>query len=503
MGEETPPEKYGNMSNVQDDPDSSLRTAVTTANQPDATNSMANESRSLQNGSAPDDAPPLTPNARKYRIMFEDMRQRFNELQKTCDDKAAAHEKLIEEKNATIDELNNRLAKHAESQPYVMKMCNEDIFVSKQRKGAKGPTKACEISGCDNSDVDLIKCNMCGSLACEDCSDTKISKLRPLMNQCKTLYFTCPSCDVQIRDKSDVNAYDLLKEKVDALSEELGSCETTNVQLTQQVKSLDEQQTSLKQLLEERENSLQETETKLVSMEQNADAANNEHRGTANIEELISRRFDNIDKNIDALIEKKLAGVLVLPPASSGSGSDDNRKSFAAAVGGSSAASNHVSELKTSRNAELIEKQEQERRMNNIIIHGISEETAGENSNSEESHDQNFIKSFLEAIEVDVTPKQVLRLGRLSPDKKRPVKVILNNAEDKENIMSGLRKLKNADPTLRGISVRDDYTLEERKLIKTMSEEATRRNEADNVTHWKVRGTPKNGLRVVKITARN
>ena len=66
----------------------------------------------------------------------------------------------------------------------------------------------------------------------------------------------------------------------------------------------------------------------------------------------------------------------------------------------------------------------------------------------------------MEAIEVDVTPKQVLRLGRISPDKKRPVKVILKNADDKENIMSGLRKLKNADPTLRGISVRDDYTMD-------------------------------------------
>ena len=63
--------------------------------------------------------------------------------------------------------------------------------------------------------------------------------------------------------------------------------------------------------------------------------------------------------------------------------------------------------------------------------------------------------------------------------------------------------LKNAGPNLRGISVRDDYTQEELKLIKTMNEEAARRNKSDNVTHWKVRGTPKNGLRVVKVTTRN
>ena len=78
----------------------------------------------------------------------------------------------------------------------------------------------------------------------------------------------------------------------------------------------------------------------------------------------------------------------------------------------------------------------------------------------------------------------------------------MNSANDKQEIMSNLSKLKNADASLRGISVRDDYTIEERKLIKTMNEEAKRKNETENMTHWKVRGSPKNGLRVVKVTTR-
>ena len=80
------------------------------------------------------------------------------------------------------------------------------------------------------------------------------------MNQCKTLYYTCPTCDAQIRDKSNVNAFDVLKEKMEALTEELGSSETQNVKLAQEFKTLDEHQSSLKALLEEREKSLQETE---------------------------------------------------------------------------------------------------------------------------------------------------------------------------------------------------------------------------------------------------
>ena len=175
---------------------------------------------------------------------------------------------------------------------------------------------------------------------------------------------------------------------------------------------------------------------------------------------------------------------------------------FSTVAGTSSAPTTHVSALKTTRNAELIEKQEQDRRLNNIIIHGISEERT-DTSVSIQEQDRNFIKSFLETIEVDVEPKQVLRLGAASADKKRPVKVILKNLDDKDNIMSNLNKLRNADTALRGISVRDDFTQEERKLIRDMNEEAKKKNEAENVTHWKVRGTPKNGLRVVKVTARN
>ena len=217
-----------------------------------------------------DDVLPSSTNARKFRAAFEDMRDRFNALQKKRDDEKAEHEKLVSEKDACIKELKARLEKNVDSEPNVMKMCNKDPFVAKLRKGAKGDAKGCEVSGCVNDNVDLIKCNMCGNLVCEDCSGVKITKLRPVMNQCATLYFTCHSCDQLIRDTSNVNVYDTLKGKIDVLTEELGTSEKNNAKLTQQVDTLDDRETSLKQLLEERESSLHETEAKLVSLEQNA-----------------------------------------------------------------------------------------------------------------------------------------------------------------------------------------------------------------------------------------
>ena len=69
---------------------------------------------------------------------------------------------------------------------------------------------------------------------------------------------------------------------------------------------------------------------------------------------------------------RKLAGVLGIP-ISEASTSDNKKKLFSTAVGAASSPENHVAALKTTKNAELIEQKEQEKRANNIIIHGISE----------------------------------------------------------------------------------------------------------------------------------
>ena len=168
------------------------------------------------------------------------------------------------------------------------------------------------------------------------------------------------------------------------------------------LKTLDDHQASLKVLLEERENSLQESETKLASLEQSTFEGSNQHGG--NFEDLINKRFDKIDKNIDALIENKLAGVLGIP-VSEASTSDNKKKLFSTAVGMNTGAENPVAALTTTRNAEIIERKEQEKRANNIIIHGISE--VRPEDVALQKHDEDFITSFLDTIEVTIQPKQI------------------------------------------------------------------------------------------------
>ena len=65
--------------------------------------------------------------------------------------------------------------------------------------------------------------------------------------------------------------------------------------------------------------------------------------------------------------------------------------------------------------------------------------------------------------------------------------------------MSNLRNLKDKK-MYNGISITDDYTVTERKMIKEYTIKAKEKNsiEGENSDFvWKVRGTPKNGL-VVK-----
>ena len=76
--------------------------------------------------------------------------------------------------------------------------------------------------------------------------------------------------------------------------------------------------------------------------------------------------------------------------------------------------------------------------------------------------------------------------------------MILKSASEKEQIMQNLHKLKPYENWL-GLSIRDDFTINERKRIKEKCHEAknlNKRNNGDFV--WRVRGSPRTRLRLVQ-----
>ena len=58
----------------------------------------------------------------------------------------------------------------------------------------------CEYTECNYTNVDLVTCDICGKWVCEECNEVAVSKLKPLMSKCKTLYFICKGCNEMSHD---------------------------------------------------------------------------------------------------------------------------------------------------------------------------------------------------------------------------------------------------------------------------------------------------------------
>jgi len=78
--------------------------------------------------------------------------------------------------------------------------------------------------------------------------------------------------------------------------------------------------------------------------------------------------------------------------------------------------------------------------------------------NNQETQDKVFIDKFINDLTISpVETKGVVRIGQKNEGKKRPIKITLSNASDKDKIMENLRNLK--DKGYNGISITDDYTV--------------------------------------------
>ena len=320
---------------------------------------------------AKDSTPAETQN-RNYRVMFEDMRSRFTKLNESSEEQTTAHEKILAERDETIMELKAQVEK-----PPAMKMSNEDAFVPKLRKGT-GPTNGCGVSGCDLNDVDLIRCSLCDTLVCEGCSGVTIAKLRPIMKQCKTLYFSCPTCNVQISDKTTMNAYDVLKEKVQGLTEDLERCKLEKDKLIKQQHGGDvihqKTVTDMQALLDKKT----EETTKLEGENNNLRNEIKTGNGAGNnIEAILNERLDKIGNSIDQIITKKLEdsmkGVTEIG-LKIDNAITTNNKTFAEALGGN-VTDSLTTAFRNRKNQEIVNEAEREKRSANLIIYGASLET--------------------------------------------------------------------------------------------------------------------------------
>ena len=149
--------------------------------------------------------------------------------------------------------------------------------------------------------------------------------------------------------------------------------------------------------------------------------------------------------------------------------------------------------LKTSPN--VIENPSTNREVNsreqNIIIYGLKEDAI---------NDQHKLREIFQATATQHTPLSMYRLGIKKTDKNRPILVRMPSTQVKDDFMSKLWMLKNVRKIYSNLSIANDYTLHERKTMKKYVEEANARNMIGTKGYiWKVRGTPKDGIRICKI----
>ena len=159
---------------------------------------------------------------------------------------------------------------------------------------------------------------------------------------------------------------------------------------------------------------------------------------------------------------------------------------------------NLKSAVKEQKEEDRKEERDIESRKRNIIIHGIMESTT-DTKEKEQQSDKLEIEELLNDIDIrDIKPVHH-RIGVRHQDqfRYRPIKVTLQNVNEKERIMSNLYKLKKFGN--RGISITEDFTITERKKIKEKCEEAKKKNsECDGEFVWRVRGSPRTFLRLIK-----
>ena len=81
------------------------------------------------------------------------------------------------------------------------------------------------------------------------------------------------------------------------------------------------------------------------------------------------------------------------------------------------------------------------------------------------------------------------------------MKVVMNTEEERNRILSNLRNLKDISE-YKTISVTEDYIITERRMIKHWSDKVKEKNKnesPDSKFVWRVRGSPKNGLRLKRF----
>ena len=216
----------------------------------------------------------------------------------------------------------------------------------------------------------------------------------------------------------------------------------------------------------------------------------------SSLQKIIEKKVNQFETNIEKVIDKKLGdkmdAVTALSEKIGLDGNDKNNTPFSKIL---QVPSEVRKVIKDAKNDEKVESKEQEKRAENFIIHGADE--IGETKEEIEENDRAYIKDILKKLRVEEVPESITRLGKPNESKGRVMKICMKTKDAKDSIMSSLGLLKGTEEIFGKISVTDDYTVSEREKLREFSAKAKEQEKNDPTRVFKVRGDPKNGLRII------
>ena len=357
-------------------------------------------------------------------------------------------------------------------------------------------TKCTENTCIDDKDINKLQCGQCKRKVHYKCSRLPAYQLqRYLVASLGQYYskFLCSNC-VNVPDSilkelivSDVisleNQITMQKEKIESYEKELK--ELRNLVALQQDT---EKVSSKKRKLGERSISNEEMLTQTNDSENNNEI-NTDKQTIQDLSRMFESRFEKIEQKMIEMIQQNLPNKQ--------ENESNNVPSYAKVVNASNPVNTDFRNIIiAAKNEERVEERNKKLRENNIVVHGRDEK-----ENNEEN-DKTFINDMLKEISVGaITATSITRIGKNESGKSRPIKVTFKSIDEKNKVMSNLKYLK-GKVTYNKISVTDDLTLSERKMIKDYVEKAKQQNKelgADAKTIVVVRGSPKNGLYLKEV----
>ena len=370
----------------------------------------------------------------------------------------------------------------------------------------------CTVSTCSVAGRDLmLKCSECKMSTHFEC--TKSPAYQLFLYKSSKRKFICESCTGDV--PKGFHEHTNEKIRFSDLSAEIKSLQVILATKCEESKTLLEKAKEIKHQSNVLKQKNEELEDYHVSLRKKFDKGVNDSRSPKK-SQIIEKDFLN---SIENLLDTKLVEVekrikkSVLDEFQTNKVNLDNKldavinesESYAEAVKVSrnlndlpKGINDFKSILNDARNEQLLEEKERESRSKNFIIDGLEEK--GENNDAIKINDAKTTELFFEKINIEARPTKYFRLGKAEPNKRYPLK--LEMATNSERVMNNLNLLKGTEEELGKLSVKEDYTKSEREQIKDLVNFSKERNKKYSPHYWVVRGTPKNGICLVKLARR-